>query len=77
MVDFTKIHQFRAELEAFLLENSKYQEFQDEIDKELAKCGTNKHNRMVILQQMMINKVKELKKQVDLLILEVDKLHKV
>lgn len=55
-VDFNKIKELRHKIQKLLEQYPELQELQDEIDRELDKCGNNKHNRQAKLQEMMLNK---------------------
>jgi ElaB/YqjD/DUF883 family membrane-anchored ribosome-binding protein len=43
-----------------LLEHPELRDFQEKIEKELDKSGTNCHNRIATLKAMIVSKVKEL-----------------
>jgi len=61
-IDFNKIKELREELNKLLEERPEYRKLQDEIDEALRKAGSNKLNRNVVIQQMMLNSMKELQK---------------
>lgn len=63
MVDFKKIKECREEINKLIQERPELKSYQEEIDRELAKAGNNKHNRMAVLENLMMEKIIELKKQ--------------
>ena len=60
VIDFVKIKKLREQINDLIRQRPELQVLQDEIDKELAKCGTNRHNRCVVIQNMMLTKWKEI-----------------
>ena len=54
-VDFTKIKKIRQEIKKLLEEHPELMKLQDEIDRELAKCGNDIQRRNSVIQQMMCN----------------------
>jgi seryl-tRNA synthetase len=63
-MDTAKIFALKQEITALLKEHPELQPLQDEIYKAMAKAG-NQHNRCVIIQSMMIDKVCELKTKLE------------
>jgi len=60
--DFPDIKKYQEEINKILDERPEFREFQENIETELEKAGSQ-HNRNVVLQNMMIEKVNELKEK--------------
>jgi hypothetical protein len=60
MVNFELIKKLNKEKEELMNRNPELRLYQNYINKQLDKCGKNKHNRMTILSTLMKEKVKEL-----------------
>ena len=70
-MDTKKIFELKQEIQKLLRENPDLIPLQQEIDRRLKNAGNN-HNRLVIIDQMMKEKVSELKCSLDDLAIELN-----
>jgi hypothetical protein len=63
VVEFPKIKELQEELARLLEERPEFKPLQAEIDEALKKAGNNKINRNVVIQTMMMQKMKELQQK--------------
>lgn len=59
MINTEELFKLKQSLNKFLEEHPHLKSYQDEIEKELDKAG-NQHNRLVIINKLLMEKVKEL-----------------
>jgi len=71
LMDTKKIFELKQEIQKLLRENPDLIPLQQEIDRRLKNAGNN-HNRLVIIDQMMKEKVSELKCSLDDLAIELN-----
>jgi len=59
-IDKQALFKAKLELADFLEQYPHMRPFQEEINEELRKAGSSSHNRMVVLQQLMNERIKRL-----------------
>lgn len=64
-INFEELKKAIQRKQEFLKDNPRAQKFQEEIDRELAKGGDSQHNRLAILENLLLEKKKELIRMLD------------
>lgn len=71
-MDIQKLKEAIERREKFLEENPKMREFQKKIEEELDKAGESMHNRLAVMEAMLISSAQELIKEMKELSLIAD-----